>query len=127
MANVPTNLPLNPTYRKINPAEAPILILIVTSKTKTPGQMYDSASNILLERLSQLDGIGQVVVFGAALPGVRVELNPYALAKYSASKTCARGLLRPTPTVRKARSKKGPAIFKSTPTIKQLMPPIIAD
>ena len=82
MADLPTNLPLNPTYRKINPADAPILVLTLTSKTKTPGQMYDYASNILQQRLSQLDGVGQVIVFGAALPGVRVELNPYALAKY---------------------------------------------
>ena len=81
-ADLPTNLPTNPTYRKINPADAPILILTLTSKTKTPGQMYDYASNILQQRLSQLDGVGQVVVAGAALPGVRVELNPYALAKY---------------------------------------------
>ena len=82
MADLPTNLPLNPTYRKINPADAPILVLTLTSKTKTPGQMYDYASNILQQRLSQLDGVGQVIVAGAALPGVRVELDPYALAKY---------------------------------------------
>ena len=81
-ADLPTNLPTNPTYRKINPADAPILILTMTSKTKTRGQMYDLASNILQQRLSQLDGIGQVFVFGGALPAVRVELNPNALAKY---------------------------------------------
>ncbi len=81
-ADLPTTLPTNPTYRKINPADAPILVLTLKSKTKTPGQMYDYASNILQQRLSQLDGVGQVVVAGAALPGVRVELNPYALAKY---------------------------------------------
>jgi multidrug efflux pump len=82
MADLPVNLPTNPTYRKINPADAPILILTLTSKTKTRGQMYDYASNILQQRLSQLDGVGQVFVGGAALPAVRVELNPYALAKY---------------------------------------------
>ncbi|HUB63137.1 MAG TPA: efflux RND transporter permease subunit [Methylocella sp.] len=81
-ADLPTNLPTNPTYRKINPADAPILILTMTSKTKTPGQMYDLASNILQQRLSQLDGIGQVFIFGGALPAVRVELNPHALSKY---------------------------------------------
>jgi multidrug efflux pump len=81
-ADLPTNLPTNPTYRKINPADAPILILTMTSKTKSRGQMYDLASNILQQRLSQLDGIGQVYIFGGALPAVRVELNPHALAKY---------------------------------------------
>ncbi|MGC2223982.1 MAG: efflux RND transporter permease subunit, partial [Methylocella sp.] len=81
-ADLPTNLPTNPTYRKINPADAPILILTMVSKTKSRGQMYDVASNILQQRLSQLDGIGQVFIFGGALPAVRIELNPHALAKY---------------------------------------------
>ncbi|MGH6800642.1 MAG: efflux RND transporter permease subunit, partial [Methylocella sp.] len=81
-ADLPTNLPTNPTYRKINPADAPILILTMTSKTKSRGQMYDLASNILQQRLSQLEGIGQVFIFGGALPAVRIELNPHALAKY---------------------------------------------
>jgi multidrug efflux pump len=81
-ADLPTNLPTNPTYRKINPADAPILILTMTSKTKSRGQMYDLASNILQQRLSQLDGIGQVFIFGGALPAVRIELNPHALSKY---------------------------------------------
>ncbi len=81
-ADLPTNLPTNPTYRKINPADAPILILTMTSRTKSRGQMYDLASNILQQRLSQLDGIGQVFIFGGALPAVRIELNPHALSKY---------------------------------------------
>ena len=81
-ADLPTNLPLNPIYRKINPADSPILILALTSKTKTRGQMYDYASNILQQRLSQLEGVGQVFIGGSSLPAVRVELNPYALAKY---------------------------------------------
>lgn len=81
-ADLPTNLPTNPIYRKINPADAPILVLTLKSKTKTTGQMYDYASNVLQQSLSQLDGVGQVVVAGAALPGVRVELNPHALSKY---------------------------------------------
>lgn len=82
MSDLPVNLPTNPTYRKINPADAPILILTLTSKTKTRGQMYDYASNILQQRLSQLEGVGQVFIGGAALPAVRVEINPYAVAKY---------------------------------------------
>jgi multidrug efflux pump len=81
-ADLPTNLPSNPTYRKVNPADAPILILALTSRTLTRGQLYDAASNVLQQRLSQMDGIGQVIIGGAALPGVRVELNPEALFKY---------------------------------------------
>jgi len=81
-ADLPTALKSNPTYRKLNPADAPILILSLTSKTLTRGQLYDSASNVLQQRLSQLDGIGQVIIGGAALPAVRVELNPTALFKY---------------------------------------------
>jgi multidrug efflux pump len=81
-ADLPANLPSNPTYRKVNPADAPILILALTSKTMTQGQMYDAASNILAQRLSQLSGIGNVILGGSTLPAVRVELNPQALYKY---------------------------------------------
>ena len=81
-ADLPTSLRSNPTYRKFNPADAPILILALTSKTMTRGQMYDVASNVLQQRLSQIDGIGQVIIGGAAQPAVRVELNPQALFKY---------------------------------------------
>jgi multidrug efflux pump len=81
-ADLPTSLRSNPTYRKFNPADAPILILALTSKTMTRGQVYDAASNVLQQRLSQIDGIGQVLIGGAALPAVRVELNPQALFKY---------------------------------------------
>ncbi len=81
-ADLPSNLPSNPTYRKVNPADAPILILALTSKTLTQGQMYDAASNILAQRLSQLSGIGNVIIGGSTLPAVRVELNPQALYKY---------------------------------------------
>jgi multidrug efflux pump len=81
-ADLPANLPSNPTYRKVNPADAPILILALTSKTMTQGQMYDAASNILAQRLSQLSGVGNVVLGGSTLPAVRVELNPQALYKY---------------------------------------------
>jgi multidrug efflux pump len=81
-ADLPSNLPSNPTYRKVNPADAPILVLALTSKTMTQGQMYDAASNILAQRLSQLSGIGNVVIGGSTLPAVRVELNSQALYKY---------------------------------------------
>ncbi|HLH12833.1 MAG TPA: efflux RND transporter permease subunit [Methylovirgula sp.] len=81
-ADLPTSLKQNPTYHKVNPADAPILILALTSKTLTRGELYDAASNVLQQRLSQLSGIGQVIIGGAALPAVRVELNPTALFKY---------------------------------------------
>lgn len=81
-ADLPTNLQSNPTYRKVNPADAPILILALTSKTLTRGQMYDAASNVLSQRLSQIGGIGEVIIGGSTLPAVRVELNPRALYKY---------------------------------------------
>jgi len=78
-ALLPSGLPSMPTYRKLNPADAPIMILSLTSGTLTPGQMYDAASTVLAQRLSQIDGIGQVNIGGGALPAVRVELNPTAL------------------------------------------------
>jgi multidrug efflux pump len=81
-ADLPANLKANPTYRKVNPADAPILILAMTSKTLTQGQMYDAASNVFQQQLSQISGIGQVTIGGSALPAVRVELNPQALYKY---------------------------------------------
>lgn len=79
---LPANLPINPTYRKINPADAPIMILALTSNTATQGEMYDAASTVLQQKLSQVKGVGEVLVGGSALPGVRVELNPTTLNKY---------------------------------------------
>ncbi len=81
-ADLPTNLRTNPTYRKVNPADAPIVILALTSKTLTRGQLYDAASNVLQQRLSQLEGVGQVIIGGATLPAVRVELVFEALNKF---------------------------------------------
>jgi multidrug efflux pump len=78
--NLPANLPGNPTYQKVNPADAPILILSVTSDIYDRGHMYDAASSIIEQKLSQLDGVGQVNVGGGALPGVRVEVNPQQLS-----------------------------------------------
>jgi multidrug efflux pump len=78
-SQLPSNLPANPSYRKVNPADAPILIIALTSATKTRGQMYDAADSILSQKLSQILGVGQVTVGGGALPAVRVELNPSQL------------------------------------------------
>ena len=72
----------NPTYRKLNPADAPVLILALTSKTRTPGQIYDAATTIVEQQMSQVKGVGNVVVGGASLPAVRVEIDPLALARY---------------------------------------------
>jgi multidrug efflux pump len=81
-ADLPTALRSNPTYRKVNPADAPVLILALTSRTLTPGQLFDAASTILQQKLSQVRGVGQVNIGGSSLPAVRVELNPTALFKY---------------------------------------------
>ena len=81
-ADLPTNLLTQPTYRKVNPADAPVLILALTSRTLTRGQMYDAASNVLQQQLSQISGVGQVNINGSALPAVRVELDPLALFHY---------------------------------------------
>jgi len=81
-ADLPSSLRSNPTYRKVNPADAPILILSLTSETQDRGQIFDAASTVLSQKLSQVEGIGEVVIGGSALPAVRVELNPQALFKY---------------------------------------------
>ncbi len=79
---LPANLPANPTYRKVNPADAPIMILGLTSNVYDRGPMYDAASTIVEQRLSQIQGVGQVSVGGSSLPAVRVELNPTQLNSY---------------------------------------------
>jgi multidrug efflux pump len=81
-ADLPTSLRSNPTYKKVNPADAPILIMALTSDTMPPGEIYDAASTVLAQKLSQVTGIGEVVVGGGSLPAVRVELIPQALYKY---------------------------------------------
>ncbi|HEX4794749.1 MAG TPA: multidrug efflux RND transporter permease subunit [Humisphaera sp.] len=77
--NLPANLPSNPTYRKVNPADAPIMILSITSDNYDKSHMYDAASSILAQKLSQVKGVGQVSVGGGALPAVRVDVNPAAI------------------------------------------------
>ncbi|MDD5298540.1 MAG: efflux RND transporter permease subunit [Rhodocyclaceae bacterium] len=79
---LPTGMPGNPIWRKMNPADAPVLILALTSDTMSQGQIYDAASTILAQKLSQVEGVGQVRAGGSSLPAVRVELNPLALQKY---------------------------------------------
>ena len=79
---LPANLPNNPSYREVNPADSPIFMLALTSGVLTRGQMYDAASTIMAQKLSQVTGVGQVSVGGSSLPSVRIELNPTALNKY---------------------------------------------
>jgi multidrug efflux pump len=79
---LPANLPGNPTYRKVNPADSPIMILGLTSDKYGPDKLYDEASTVMAQKLSQIQGVGQVVVGGGALPSVRVDANPVQLANY---------------------------------------------
>jgi multidrug efflux pump len=93
---LPSGLPSNPTYRKVNPSDAPIMILALTSDTLTQGQMYDAGSTIIAQKLSQLQGVGQVQVGGSSLPAVRVELNPQTLNKYGIGFEDVRAVLAAT-------------------------------
>jgi multidrug efflux pump len=79
---LPANLPSNPTYRKINSAVAPVLVLTLTSDTREPGSLYDTAASIIQQKISQLEGVGQVLVAGSSLPAVRVDANPQQLNSY---------------------------------------------
>ena len=92
-ANLPSTLPSNPTYRKVNPADAPILILALTSDVYGRGELYDAASTIIQQRLLQLEGVGQVNIGGGALPAVRVEINPTQLNNTGLSLEDVRAML----------------------------------
>ena len=83
--DLPATLRSNPTYRKANPSDAPVIILALTSETMSPGEIYDTVSNIVSQRLAQVDGVGDVEIGGSTLPAVRVELLPFALNKYGIS------------------------------------------
>ena len=91
---LPANLPANPTYRKVNPADAPIMILGLTSVKFGPDKMYDEASTVIQQKLSQIQGVGQVNVGGGALPSVRVEVNPAKLASYGLAMSNLQSVLR---------------------------------
>jgi multidrug efflux pump len=90
---LPADLPSKPTYRKVNPSDPPVLIMALTSQVKTPGQLYDAADSILEQKLSTIQGVGQVVVGGGALPAVRVELNPTQLRHMGISLEQVRSVL----------------------------------
>ena len=92
--DLPAALRSNPTYRKANPAAAPIMILALTSKTRTPGQIYDDVSTLLQQKIAQVPGVGDVELGGGSLPAVRVELNPFALNRYGISMEDVRAALQ---------------------------------
>jgi multidrug efflux pump len=94
--DLPATLRSNPTYRKANTSGSPVMILALTSRTRTPGQIFDAVSNTVLQRLSQVTGVGDVELGGSSLPAVRVELNPYALNRYGLSMEDVRAAIQAT-------------------------------
>ncbi|MES2018830.1 MAG: efflux RND transporter permease subunit [Pseudomonadota bacterium] len=94
--DLPATLKSNPTYRKANPSDAPIVILALTSPTKTPGQIFDAVSNLVQQKLAQVQGVGDVEIGGGSLPAVRVELLPYALNRYGVSTEDVRAAIQAT-------------------------------
>ena len=95
-ADLPSTLRSNPTYRKSNPSDAPVIILALTSPTKTPGQIFESVSNIVQQKLAQVEGVGDVEIGGGSLPAVRVELLPYALNRHGVSTEDVRAAIQAT-------------------------------
>ncbi len=95
-SQLPTGMPSNPTYRKVNPADAPIMVMTLTSESMSRGQMYDVASTVVAQKLSQVRGVGQVTVGGSSLPAVRAELNPTALNAYGIGLSDVRSALAAT-------------------------------
>ena len=92
--DLPATLRSNPSYRKVNPAASPVIILALTSKTRTPGQIYDAVSNIVSQRLSQVEGVGDVEIGGGSLPAVRIELEPYSLNQWGISSEDVRAAIQ---------------------------------
>jgi multidrug efflux pump len=94
--DLPATLRSNPTYRKANPADAPVMILALTSKTRSPGQIYEAVSNLVQQKLAQVEGVGDVEIGGGSLPAVRVELLPYPLNRYGVSMEDVRAAIQAT-------------------------------
>jgi multidrug efflux pump len=95
-ADLPATLRSNPTYRKANPSDAPVIILALTSPTRSPGQVYEAVSNIVQQKLAQVKGVGDVEIGGGSLPAVRVELLPFALNRYGLSSEDVRAAIQAT-------------------------------
>jgi multidrug efflux pump len=126
-SQLPTNLPSNPTYRKINPADAPILILALTSDTVPVARLYDASDSILAQKLSQVNGVGQVFTYGSAPPAVRVEVNPMLLNSSEWAWTrCAMLSIWPMPIRPRDTSRTGRSL-KSSPTMINFLPRISTD
>ena len=121
---LPANLPGNPTYRKVNPADSPIMILGLTSDKYGPDKIYDEASTVLAQKLSQIQGVGQVSVGGGALPSVRVDANPTQLAGYglTARESAVRAEPAELPTWPKAKSPMAWSLRTSLPTTRSRTP-----
>src|SRR5882762_9724196 len=92
-AQLPANMPSNPTYRKINPSDAPIMILALTSDTLAVPQIYDAADSILAQKLATISGVGQTFVGGSSKPAVRIEANPNQLTSYGLGLEALRGAI----------------------------------
>ncbi len=120
-ADLPTSLRSNPTYKKVNPADAPILIIALTSDTLRQGELYDAASTVLSQKLSQVDGIGEVTVGGSSLPAVRIELNPQALyqIRHRAGGRARRARVRQRPHSEGRRSRSATGTTRFTTTTRQ--------
>lgn len=84
-ADLPSTLQSNPSYLKVNPSMMPVMVLALTSDSKTPGQIYETVSNLVSQRLSQVSGVGEVEIGGGSLPGVRIDVSPYALSRFGLS------------------------------------------
>ncbi len=95
-ADLPATLRGNPTYRKANPSDAPVLILALTSQTRSPGKIYEEVSNMVQQKLAQVPGVGDVEIGGGSLPAVRVELLPFALNRYGISMEDVRAAIQAT-------------------------------
>jgi len=93
-ADLPSTLKSNPTYRKANPSDAPVIILALTSKTRSPGQIYDEVSNLVQQKLAQVKGVGDVEIGGGSLPAVRIDLNPYQLNHHGVSSEDVRAAIQ---------------------------------
>ncbi|MFC5548569.1 efflux RND transporter permease subunit [Massilia aerilata] len=93
-ADLPATLKSNPTYRKANPSDSPVIILALTSKTRSPGQIYDEVSNVVQQKLAQVRGVGDVEIGGGSLPAVRVDLNPFQMNRYGLSSEDVRAAIQ---------------------------------
>ncbi|CAG0973402.1 partial Multidrug resistance protein MdtC, partial [Anaerolineae bacterium] len=129
---LPTGMPSRPSYRKMNPGDAPIMVMSLTSDTLSRAQLYDVASTVLAQKISQVEGIGQVNIGGSSLPAVRVELNPLALSKYGISFAEVRSALantnvnRPKGTLESDEKHWQIAVNDAATTAKDYTPLVIA-